>query len=631
MRTSLLLIICLLSSVIRAQENPLYEPLNYIHSVENGTRSREGNPGPAYWQNHSDYNISVKLDTSEGKIYGSEEITYYNESPEILHTIVMRLYPNRYKKGAVRNVPVDPGNIHDGVSLDTIFINDSTFIVPGVGGRAVYFGTNLLLVLAEPVAPGKQVRLKCKWNYKIPTRPDNRRTGYFRDKTWFIGYFYPQIAVYDDQEDYFNLKGWDLRLTHLGIQEFYNDFNQYDVRVEVPDGYYVWATGTLANPEEVYTEDFLNKLEGARSGDKIVQLLTGDGTSGDHLTGNIWKFRARGVPDFAFGTSPRCIWEASSVNIGERRITVDAVYLPESGYFPMVINEARTTIDYASRVYPGIPYPWDHITVFNGNIGGGMEFPMLANDADYPDSAATSYVTFHEIFHNYTPFITGLNEKRYPFMDEGLTDFFSSRFMLDQYGENFYFAPGSHSRVDDYNLFARNEDAPLMASYAMADEVNVTYYDYVKPGVAYRLFYEMVGAEDFQNGFREFVRRWKGKHPTPYDFFYTMNDVLEDNFNWFWDPWFFSYGYPDLGIKRTDSESVLVQRIGTGSLPLPVKLHISYKDGTERVVYKPMSVWEEGADFIEVKLDHFPDIEKIFLDTETVPDIDPSNNSIEFN
>jgi len=207
MRTTLLLIICLLPSILRAQENPLYEPLNYIHSVETGTRSRDGNPGPDYWQNHSDYNISVKLDTAEGKIFGSEEITYHNESPEILRTIVMRLYPNRYKKGAVRNVAIDPGNIHEGVSLDTIFINDSTFIIPGVDRRAIYFGTNLLLVLAEPVAPGKQVRLKCKWNYKIPTQPDNRRTGYLKDDTWFIGYFYPQIAVYDDQEDYFNLKG----------------------------------------------------------------------------------------------------------------------------------------------------------------------------------------------------------------------------------------------------------------------------------------------------------------------------------------------------------------------------------------------------------------------------------------
>ena len=260
MRTSLLVLISLLPSIICAQENRLYEPLNYIRSVENGTRSRDGNPGPAYWQNHSDYNISVRLDTAEGKIFGSEAITYYNESPEILRTIVMRLYPNRYKKGAVRNVSIDPGDIHDGVTLDTIFINDSTFIVPGAGGRAVYFGTNLLLVLPVPVAPGEQVRLKCKWNYSIPTQHDNRRTGYFRDDTWFIGYFYPQIAVYDDQEDYFNLKGWDLRLTHLGIQEFYNDFNQYDVRIEVPEGYYVWATGTLTNPEEVYNEDFLNKL-----------------------------------------------------------------------------------------------------------------------------------------------------------------------------------------------------------------------------------------------------------------------------------------------------------------------------------------------------------------------------------
>jgi hypothetical protein len=630
MKAPVLFILCLISSILYAQDGPLYEPLNYRLSVENGTRSRDGKPGPAYWQNHSDYNISVKLDTAEGKIYGSEEITYYNNSPNTLRTIVLRLYPNRYMKGAVRNIAIDPGDIHDGVALDTVFINDSSYIVPGADGRAVYFGTNLLLVLTEPLSPGNQLRLKCKWNYKLPIEREERRTGFFRDDTWFIGYFYPQIAVYDDQENFFNLKGWDLRLFHLGTQEYYNDFNHYEVQVEVPEGYYVWATGTLTNPEEVYNEEFAEQLNAARSSDTVVHLISFDGLGNNHLKGNIWKYRAQGVPDFAFGTSPRCIWDATSIKIDGRRVSIDAVYPPAPGHFPMVIDEARKTIDYASNVNPGIPYPWDHITVFNGNLGGGMEFPMIANDSDFPDSASTSYVTYHEIFHNYTPFMMGLNEKRYPFMDEGLTDFFSSQFLMDQYGTNYSFFPGSKSRIDDYNVFVRNEDAPLIGSYAMADAVNTSYYYYVKPSIAYRLFYEMVGAENFLKGFNEFVRRWKGKHPTPYDFFYTMNDVLEDDFNWFWSAWFFSYGYPDLGLERTDNESIVVRRVGGGSLPVPVKLHIKYGDGTEKLILKPMSIWKDGAKSVEIKLERFRDIASISLDTETVPDIDKSNNSISF-
>ena len=631
MRRSIFLCLCLIPIISHAQDNLLYEPLNYIQSVENGTRSRDGKPGPEYWQNHSDYNISVKLDTSEKKIVGSETITYYNDSPATLRTVVIRLYQDRYKKGAIRDIAIDEGDIHDGVMLDTIFINDTTIVVPGNDRRVVPFGTNLLIVLGNPLLPGDRLQLKCKWNFRISTRPEDRRTGYFKDNTWFIGYFYPQIAVYDDQENYFNLKGWDLRLFHKGVQEYYNDFNNYNVRIEVPEDYFVWATGDLTNPEEVYSEAFLDKLNDARSSDTVVHLLAGEGIEKEHVTGHIWQFQASGVPDFAFGTSPQCIWDATSIQIGDRRVSVDAVYLPESGYFPMVIDVARKTIDYASHVYPGIPYPWDHITVFNGKDGGGMEFPMMANDSEFPDSTATTYVTFHEIFHNYTPFMTGLNEKRYPFMDEGLTDFFTSRFMLDQYGKNFGFAPRSNSRIDDYNFFVRSEDGPIIASYAMADMVDVSYYDYVKPSVAYYLFYEMVGAENFQKGFREFAARWKGKHPVPYDFFYTMNDVLNDDFNWFWDAWFFSYGYPDLALELTGSDSVLVRRVGRGSLPLPVKLHIQYSDGTEKVVDRSMEVWKNGAGSIEIKLDRFEDIKEISLDTETVPDINPKNNSIVMN
>jgi len=145
MRRSLFFLLCLLPFISAAQDNLLYEPLNYIQSVENGTRSRDGKPGPDYWQNHSDYNISVKLDTAEGKIVGSETITYYNDSPSTLRTLVIRLYQDRYKKGAVRDIAIDEGDIHDGVMLDTIFINDSTFVVPGNDPRVVTFGNSKIL------------------------------------------------------------------------------------------------------------------------------------------------------------------------------------------------------------------------------------------------------------------------------------------------------------------------------------------------------------------------------------------------------------------------------------------------------------------------------------------------------
>jgi len=158
---------------------------------------------------------------------------------------------------------------------------------------------------------------------------------------WFIGYFYPQIAVYDDLEIYFNMKGWDFRLTHLGVQEFYNDFNNYDVSIEVPAGFYVWATGSLTNPEEVYSDKFLRRIQEARLNDTLVHLLKYDNSENNNLTGSTWKFEARKVPDFAFGTTPKCIWDATNIKIEDRRVSIDAVYHPKSDYFPMVIHEAK--------------------------------------------------------------------------------------------------------------------------------------------------------------------------------------------------------------------------------------------------------------------------------------------------
>ena len=346
MRNFFLFLLFCFPLTIYAQEGLLYESLNYKNSVDNGMRSRDGHPGPEYWQNHADYNISIRLDTSDKEIFGSEEITYYNNSPDTLPLLVLRLYPNRYKKGAVRNMGINPGNIHEGVELDTLFINDTSFVVPGANRRTIYFGTNLLIFLEDPLLPDNKIKLRCNWNYRIPTEADERRQGYFADNMWFIGYFYPQVAVYDDLEKFYNIKGWDFRLVHLGAQEFYNDFNNYKVSIEVPDGFYVWATGTQTNPEEVYSDDFFKRVQEARSKDTLVHLLKYDTLENNNLRANTWKFEARKVPDFAFGTASNCIWDASNIKINDRRVSIDAVYHPESDNFPMVIHEAKKTLEY---------------------------------------------------------------------------------------------------------------------------------------------------------------------------------------------------------------------------------------------------------------------------------------------
>ena len=623
--------------ILPAQETQLYETVNYQNAVKQGTRSRDGKPGSKYWQNHADYKISIRLDTAAQKIFGKEEVLYYNESPDTLDRIVLRLYQNVRKKGTVRNKVMAPGDLHNGVVLDTIIINgkgidltvsDNIITFTVEDSMNFYNGTNLNLFLNERLVPGESLALECVWNYPVATEPEFRRTGYYKDNSWFIGYFYPQIAVYDDLEDLFGVKGWDLQLFHKGWQEFYNDFNNFDVTIDVPQGFYVWATGMLMNSGQVYEASLLEKIREAKNSDEIIHLIKEEDLDHNYITGNKWHFTANEVPDFAFGTAKGYLWDATSVQVGNRRIFVDVAYHPRSYLYPSVIHIAKNTIEYASKIYPAIPYPWEHATTFNGHLRGGMEFPMIANNSIFPDSIITQYVTFHEIFHNYTPFMMGFNEKRYPFMDEGFTDYFSCQFLSDVYRTAFPArVPGTKNRMEEYGYFAANDDAPLFNAYSHVNPQNIYYQSYVKPNTAYRLFIDMTGKENFLPAFHEFVKRWRGKHPTPYDFFYTMNDVLGENYNWFWKAWFFDLGYPDLGLELKKN-SIIVKRVGAGSLPLPVKLIVEMQDGSIKTIEKSMDIWKDGKKKITIEIEDFGNVKSIRLDTESVPDIDYSNNYI---
>ncbi len=626
MKTTTLIVIFFMSIGVFAQDVQLYETQNYRNAIENGTRSRDGKPGANYWQNHSDYDIEVRLDTAEKKIYGKETVIYYNESPDTLYRIVLRLYQNKYKKGAVRNAPIHEENISDGVILDTLNVNGRGIDLQGDSIREL--GTNYSVLLETPLAPKSKIELNCSWSYSVPLAQDFRRAGYYKDKAWFIGYFYPQIAVYDDIESFWNIKGWDIMRFHKGWQEFYNDFNNFKVKVEVPKGFFVWATGSLVNQKDIFSQDILDRLDKARQSDENIQIISREDIGKGQLNGNVWEFEAKGVPDFGFGTAPNYIWEASSVVVGKRRVFVDVAYHPESITFPMVLDISKETVKYASAVYPAIEFPYSHATIFNGMLGGGMEFPMIANNAEYEDTTLLYMMTFHEIFHNYTPFMTGLNEKRYPFMDESFTQYFTEHYLLNVHQRNKFFGFGNI--MEFFVQFAKNEDIPLINSYSQISDYNVLYYYYIKPNVAYKFFAEMVGENNFKMAFHEFVSRWKGKHPIPYDFFYTMNNVLNENYNWFWKAWFFDFGYPDLALELNANE-LIIKRVGVGSLPLPVKLKVENVDGSISTITKPMSVWKTGAKEISIKLKNRDEIKSISVDTKSIPDIDERNNKVQVN
>jgi hypothetical protein len=633
-RSIIILLFIAYHIIISAQDEQLFETINYQNAVREGTRSRDGRPGPKYWQNHADYDISVRLDTAVKRLYGKEHVTYYNQSPDTITNIVIRLYQNKYKSGAIRDSEVNPGNIHEGIELDTMIINGEGVLLNS--DRVISNGTNLSIPLEHPLIFESNLSLYCEWSYKIPLEPEFRRTGYYKDNSWFIGYFYPQIAVYDDMETSPDMKGWDYMLFHKGIQEFYNDFNTFQVSIEVPEGFCVWATGVLTNARDVYSQSLLERLDMACNTDEIVHIISKDDLNNNLLTGHIWKFEANEVPDFGFGTAQSYLWDGTSVLIGDRRVFIDVAYHPESLFYPQVIDIAKKTVKYTSEVFPGVQFPYSHTTTFNGMLRGGMEYPMIANNSDRNDSAFMILMSFHEICHNYLPFMMGINEKRYHFMDEGLTEFFTLKFLWDQYQIDFYSDSSTSAKMAGiFNVYndlciSTQDNISLYNSYAHINENNIHYQYMVKSVVPYMLFTEMIGEDKFLSAFKEFCKRWQGKHPTPFDLFYTMNDVLNENYNWFWNAWFLDSGYPDLGIEMNDN-SIIVKRMGARALPLPIHLTIEYLNGTSFTITKTMDIWKRGQKQINIEIENFNNVKSVSLDSEKVPDIDHSNNYIEIN
>lgn len=625
MKIILLVSLLFVSVSLFAQDTQLFEPLHYQNALQNETRSRDGRPGPAYWQNHADYQLEIRLDTLSKSVTGTARIVYYNASPDSLETLVFRVYPDRDKIGSMRNYPLSPDRVHEGAHIDTLVINGMGYNVKEAMKNK--FGTNLRIPLEKKIDPGETAEISCTWNY--PIENPGGRSGYYGHDSYFIAYFYPQIAVYDD------INGWDWQLSHQGLQEFYNDVNNFQVSIHVPKNFRVWATGTLENAKAVYPPEIIQRMEKAAASDEIVHILTQEDLADDRARDSVWKFRADGVRDFAFGTSPADVWDGSSILSGNRRIAIHAVYPPDSKYNRDAVLVARKTVEFTTDDFPGVPFPYLQTTTFVDGPGSrGMEFPMIANNGDEDEYLFFVIVTFHEIFHNYTPFMLGTNEKRYTWMDEGWAKYTTDRFLemyqeLDDYPDSIPVEDLQKKLIDSYrNLVMRVEDRPLYDAFLDVNIFNWRLLGYNKPAIAYGLFIDMVGKKRFRSAMIEFMNEWSGKHPVPHDFFYSINRSLGENYNWFWKAWFFDRGYADLALEYKEP-AILIKRVG--HLPVPVKLVIKKKDGSEQVIEKSLDVWKEGGTELVIPLDAPENIESAFLDVSYIPDLWENNNTVEIN
>jgi len=616
-RLPLLWLLALTYSASQAQ-TALPMPRNLRATYAKGTRSPDGRPGPRYWQNTADYTIQVDFNPASRKLDGTVKVVYQNNSPDELHELWFKLYPNIYQAGAPRSTRFRAEDIGGGVVIEKLSIAGQPLAVKALAVD----NTNMVVPLAQPLGPGQSVEVSVDYSYVL-NEGSHQRTGEIEPGAAFIAYFFPRLAVYDD------IDGWN-KVPYTGGPEFYNDFCHFAVDITVPHNYVVWATGDLTNANQVLTKKYVSRLHEASTKDGIISIIDStDLRRRDYSVGRgdlTWHFDARDVTDFAFATSEHYVWQSSSLVVDpatKRRTRVDAVYNTRHRDYRDVIELARRTVQAMSYTFPKWPYPYAHETVFDGL--DQMEYPMMVNDNPSPNREAAITLTDHEIFHTMFPFYMGINETKYGWMDEGWAT-------IGEWIISPLIQPGL---TDDYGLvpYARaadtEDDLPIVTLTTQQTGAPFFLNSYPKPGLGYLYVKDLLGDELFTKALHNYIRTWHGKHPMPYDFFYSMNAGAGQNLDWFWQRWFFEGGYPDLAITsvvRPADKPAQITVTAKGSKPVPVDLTVTFDNGDEEKIHRTIAVWQDGARSVTVPVRNGRTIKKVTLGSLYVPDSYPADN-----
>jgi hypothetical protein len=600
----------------------LYMPRTVKEALANGTRSLDGKPGPNYWQNHGRYTMTVKVMPPDRTVRGSERITYTNNSPDTLNALVIKLFLNIHKPGAPRNGGASPEYLTSGVHIDSFAVNGES--VPWQESER-YF-TWQPVRLPTPLMPHDSVQLAFDWHYQISL--ESGREGMIDSTTYYLAYFYPRVAVYDDYN------GWDT-MNFTDQQEFYSDFNDYDVTIQAPANYVVWGTGTLANAKEVLQPETLRRYEASFKSDTTIHVATKEDWQAKRVTVqqpvNSWHFTAKYVPDVAFNVSDHYDWDAASVVVdssSRRRASVQAAFNDTAADYHRMVQFGRHALGWLSHNWPGVPYPYEKSTVVQGFAD--MEYPMMVNDASTPDTVFSRFVVEHEMAHTWFPFYMGINETRYGFMDEGWATTFE--YLIGQHDL------GKERATSFYRQFRVagwiHNPSPLVDLPIITPEdglVGAAYGPnaYGKASLGYLALKDLLGEEMFRKSLQGFMERWHGKHPIPWDFFNSVNDISGKNLNWFWRSWYFSNYYIDLAVANVTKTSTgyTVTIDNKGGMPAPVDVVLRYSDGSSQTVHETPTIWEASLRRASVKVATRKRIQSVSLDGGIFMDADTTDKS----
>lgn len=550
-------------------------------------RSASGEPGPAYWQQRADYSIAVTLDTTTRRLTGTVSVRYTNNSPDSLRFVWMQLDQNLYRaesKGGALFAPTSRWGVRGfagGYALSQVMVN-------GTPVTTHVDDTMMRLDLPQPLpSRGGQATITMSYAFTVPDHGSDRMG---RDGALYeIAQWYPRMAVYDD------VRGWNTD-PYLGQGEFYLEYGDIDYAVTAPAGYTIAGSGVLQNPAEVLTPAQRERLAHAATSAEQVAIITRSEAQARTTPGTkTWRFRAERVRDVAWAGAPDFRWEATSWN----GVLCQAYFQQErtKGSWDKGAEMTQWTIRTYSDLF--FPYPYPQATSVAGPVGG-MEYPMfvMVEYGSNGDPDTVFGTIDHEHGHEWYPMIVGSNERRYAWQDEGFNTFINAFSNERRYpGTNAY----EGALLDWQRVVAAGNDAPLMTPPDQIDQPALGAIGYDKPAVAlWTLRNHVLGADTFDAAFREYTRRWAFKHPTPGDFFRTIENVSGRDLGWFWRSWWYTTDRLDFAldtvttqVRGTERAVELTVSRANGVL-FPVEVRVKYADGSADDLAFPVEVWARG-------------------------------------
>lgn len=617
--------------------NRLFSPLFYSFNG-NEYRAANGEPGPAYWQNQADYQIEAQLDDTKHTVMGKLFLTYKNNSPQQLPYIWLQLDQNFFNdtsRGQAK-MPATGRSRYGDASSDFKGGFDLKAVKVQQGGAEqaadyIVTDTRMQVRLAKPIpAKGGEIKLSIDFSYVVPQYGADR-TGILPTKNgdiYAIAQWYPRMCVYDD------IRGWNTE-PYLGASEFYLEYGSFDVKITAPASHIVVGSGELQNPQEVLTAQQLERYNKAKDSDKTVIIRSAkevtDAKSRPQKSMLTWHFKINDARDFAWASSKSFIWDAARMNLpsGKKGLAMSVYPVESDGKdaWGRSTEYTKGSIEnYSKRWYE---YPYYAAVNVASNVGG-MEYPGIVFCGAKAKTNGLWGVTDHEFGHTWFPMIVGSNERRYGWMDEGFNTFINNIASYD-FNNGEYKAPRR-----DAHQFAFMFGPQMESVYNTPDgmkERNIGNLLYFKPGYALGLLRDhILGQDRFDYAFKKYIRDWAYKHPTPWDFFRSMENSAGEDLSWFWRGVILSSYALDQAINKVEyvnndaKQGALVTVDNLQPLAMPLIVEYTTVSGKSDRIKLPIEIWQNNTSWT-FKLPTTEELKKVEIDPEHVfPDANGSNN-----